>query len=162
MPSFDIVSKVDLQELDNAVNQLLKEIRTRYDLKNSKCNVEFDKKEKITLLADDNMKLKAVQDILREKCSKRGIGVRSLDFKDPEQASGDMLRQEIQIKQGISADDGRKITKFIKELSLKKVQAQIQGDQVRVSGPKLDDLQAAISAVKGGIELELQFVNFKS
>jgi uncharacterized protein YajQ (UPF0234 family) len=162
MPSFDVVSKVDEQEADNAVNQVVKEVQTRYDLKNSKCTVEFDKKELlITLFADDKMKLRALTDILNEKMAKRGIGVRALEYKDPEDATGGAIRQKVKIKQGISQDDARKIVKTVKELNLKKVQAQIQQDQVRVNGPKRDDLQAAIAGLREKIELELQFVNFK-
>ncbi len=162
MPSFDVVSKVDEQEADNAVNQVVKEVQPRYDLKNSKCTVEFDKKELlITLFADDKMKLRALTDILNEKMAKRGIGVRALEYKDPEDATGGAIRQKVKIKQGISQDDARKIVKTIKELNLKKVQAQIQQDQVRVNGPKRDDLQAAIAGLREKIELELQFVNFK-
>jgi cyclic-di-GMP-binding protein len=160
MPSFDIVSRVDMQEVDNAVNQALKEIRNRYDFRSSKSTIEFDKKS-ITLLADDTMKLKALRDTLSEKIAKRGVGVRALDFKDPEEASGSMLRQKIEIKQGISTDDGRTIVKLIKDANLKKVQAQIQQEQVRVTGPKRDDLQSVIALVKANTQLELQFVNFK-
>ena len=116
MPSFDVVSKIDEQEADNAVNQVIKELKTRYDLKNSKCTVEFDKKELlITIFAEDKMKLKALTDILTEKMSKRGIGPRALDFKDPEDATGGAFRQKIILKQGISQDDGRKIVKAIND-----------------------------------------------
>lgn len=162
MASFDVVSKVDAQEADNAINQAQKEIQNRYDLKNSRSSIEFDKKEFIvTLFADDKMKLRAITDILNEKMSKRGIGVRALDYKDPEEATGGALRQKVVIKQGISIEDARLIVKTVKELNLKKVQAQIQQDQVRVNGPKRDDLQVVIKALKEKIDLELQFVNFK-
>jgi len=162
MPSFDAVSKVDEQEADNAVNQVIKELQTRYDLKTSKCTVEFDKKELlITIFAVDKMKLKALTDILNEKMSKRGIGVRALDYKDPEDATGGALRQKVKIKQGISQEDGKLIVKAVKELNLKKVTAQIQQEQVRINGPKRDDLQAVIAGLKDKIDLELQFVNFK-
>lgn len=160
MPSFDVVSKVDMQEVDNAINQARKEIDTRYDFRGAKCEIEFDKKA-IVLRASDKMKLQAMTEILNQKMSKRGVGVRSLDFKEPEAGTGDSLRQTIEIKQGISTDDAKKIVKLIKEQGLKKVQAQIQGDQVRVTGPKRDDLQAAIAVMKQGVDLELQFVNFK-
>lgn len=160
MPSFDVVSKVDMQEVDNAVNQAIKELANRYDFKNSKSKIEFDKKS-ITILADDNMKLKAIHEILNTKIAKRGIGVRALDYKEPDTALGGALRQKVEIKQGISQDDGKKIVKTIKDAGLKKVQAQIQQDQVRVTGPKRDDLQEAIALLKKEIDLELQFVNFK-
>lgn len=160
MPSFDVVCKVDMQEVDNAVNQVKKELQTRYDLKNSKCTIELDK-ESITILADDKMKLAALTEILNQKIAKRGVGVRALDYKDPEDASFGALRQKILIKQGISQEDAKKIVKLIKEEGLKKIQAQIQQDQVRVTGPKRDDLQGVIALLKEKIQLEMQFVNFK-
>lgn len=160
MPSFDVVSKVDMQELDNAVNQAIKEIQTRYDFKGSKSKVELNS-EHIEIVADDKMKLEAIHQILNQKLVKRGIGLKSLDYKEPEKASGDALRQKVEIKQGISTEDGKKINKKIKDLGLKKVSSQIQGDQVRVNGPKRDDLQEVIAALKSSIDLELQFVNFK-
>lgn len=160
MPSFDVVSKVDMQEVDNAVNQARKEIGTRYDFRGTKCEIQFDKKS-ITLLADDKMKLQAMTEILNQRMSKRGISVRSLDFKDPEDSLGGSLRQLIEIKQGISTEDGKKICKLIKDKGFKKVSAQIQQDQVRVTGPKRDDLQSVIATLKSDIPLDLQFVNFK-
>ncbi len=107
------------------------------------------------------MKLQAMTEILNQKMVKRGVGIRSLDYKDPEAAMSGSLRQKIEIKQGISTDDARKIVKVIKDKQLKKVQAQIQQDQVRVTGPKRDDLQAVIAILKSEVELELQFTNFK-
>ena len=160
MPSFDVVSRVDMQEVDNAVNQATKEVNTRYDFKGSKSKIDLDN-ETITLLADDKMKLQALTDILNQKMVKRGIGVRSLDFKEAEGATGDMLRQKVQIKQGISQDDAKKIVKLIKDQKIKKVSASIQQDQVRVNGPKKDHLQEVIDLLKENIPLELQFVNFK-
>jgi len=160
MPSFDVVSKVDMQEVDNAVNQARKEIGTRYDFRGTKCEIQFDKKS-ITLLADDKMKLQAMTEILNQRMSKRGIGVRSLDYKEAESSMGGSFRQLIEIKQGISSDDGKKIVKLIKDKGFKKVSAQIQQDQVRVNGPKRDDLQAVIAVLKSDIPLDLQFVNFK-
>ena len=160
MPSFDVVSKVDMQEVDNAVNQARKEISTRYDFRNSKSTIDFDK-TKILLFADDKMKLQAMTDILNQKMAKRGVGVRSLDYKEPEQAMGGAYRQTIEIKQGISTEEGKKIVKLIKDSGLKKIQAQIQQEQVRVTGPKRDDLQGVITLLKDKVELELQFVNFK-
>ena len=160
MPSFDAVSKVDMQEVDNAVNQVRKEIGTRYDFRGTKCSIELDKTG-ITLLADDKMKLQAMTDILNQKMVKRGVGTRALDFKEIESAMGESLRQRIDIKQGISTDDARKLVKLIKDQGLKKVTAQIQGDQVRVNGPKRDDLQNVIAILKQDGNLELQFVNFK-
>lgn len=163
MPSFDIVSEVDLQEVDNAINQVKKEIGTRYDFKGSKSHIVFMEKEsKIEVLADDSMKLKALTEILNQKMSKRGISLKSLDYKDPEKASGDMLKQFILLKQGINTDDGRKLVKKIKDMPVKKVQAQIQDDQVRVTAPKRDDLQMVIQNLKSSVEdIDLQFTNFR-
>jgi hypothetical protein len=160
MPAFDVVSEVDAQEIDNAVNQARKEIGTRYDFKGSKSKIEHDQ-NKITLIGDDSMKLKAIQEILNQKMVKRGIAVRSLDYKEVESMGGDLLRQIVEIKQGITTEEGKKIIKLIKEKKLKKIQAQIQNDQVRITGPKRDDLQNVISILKEEVDLELQFVNFR-
>ncbi|MCB0345104.1 MAG: YajQ family cyclic di-GMP-binding protein [Bdellovibrionales bacterium] len=161
MPSFDVVSEVDLQEVDNAVNQARKEVETRYDFRGSNSKIEFDKKELITLHASDKMKLQAMTDILNQKISKRGVGIRALDYKEPEEASMGSMRQQVMIKQGISSDDAKKIVKLIKDEKMKKVQAQIQQEQVRVTGPKRDDLQSVIALLKEKVDLELQFVNFR-
>jgi len=160
MPSFDVVSKVDMQEVDNAINQAKRELENRYDFKGSKSAIEHEN-QAITLTAEDKMKLGALNDILRQKMSKRGVGLKSLVYSDPEDAQLGMLRQKIEVKQGINQEEAKKITKLIKEKKLKKVQAAIQGDQVRVTGPKRDDLQTVISLLKEEIPLELQFVNFK-
>ncbi len=162
MPSFDIVSEIDLQEVDNAINQTLKEIQTRYDFKGSKSDVIFEKEKDIQLLADDTMKLRSLSEILNQKMSKRGISPKALEFKEPEKASGDMLRQTVVLKKGLKSEDAKKITKSIKESGLKKIQAQIQGEQIRITGPKRDDLQAVIAYVKENItDLDLQFINFR-
>jgi len=161
MPSFDVVSEVDMQEVDNAVNQVKKEIANRYDFRGSKSEVQFEKTEGITLIGEDEMKLNAMVDMLKQKMAKRGVGVRSLDFKEPEQAFSGSLKQEVGIKQGISQEDGKKIVKLIKDKKLKKIQAQIQQDQVRVIGPKKDALQEVIALLKSEVALELQFKNFK-
>ncbi|MCL4139593.1 UNVERIFIED_CONTAM: hypothetical protein GTU68_024745 [Idotea baltica] len=161
MPTFDVVSTVDLQEVDNAVNQARKELNTRYDFKGSKSKIEHEN-DAITLVADDSMKLKAVVEIISQKMTKRGVSTRSLDFKEVEKASGDIVRQKVMIKQGISTENGKRIVKVIKDKKLKKIQAQIQGDQVRVSGPKRDDLQGVIELLKESVtDLDLQFVNFR-
>lgn len=161
MPSFDVVSEVDLQEVDNAVNQLKKEISTRYDFKGSKSSVEHEN-SKITLLAEDEMKLRAMVEILRQKMSKRGINPRSLEFKAPEKASGDMSRQYVEIVQGIAQEKAKKIVKIIKDKKLKKIQAQVQGDQIRITGPKRDDLQSTIKILEEEVDdMALQFINFR-
>lgn len=161
MPSFDVVSQVDLQEIDNAMNQTKKEIATRYDFKGLLAEIEIEDK-KITIKASDKMKLEAINEILRQKMSKRGISPKALKFEEAEKASGDTLRQVVIIQEGISTEQGKKIAKLIKEQNLKKIQAQIQGDQVRISGPKRDDLQLAIAVLKEKIDdMALQFVNFR-
>lgn len=160
MPSFDIVSKVEMQEVDNAVNQTVKEISQRYDFKGSKCEIKLEK-DAIKLLADDDYKLKAVVDILQSKCIKRGISLKSLQYGNVEPASGGMVRQAVDIQQGISKEKGKDIIAVVKESKLK-VQAQIQDDQVRVTGKNRDDLQDVIKLLKGkDLGVELQFVNFR-
>ncbi|ANA41347.1 MULTISPECIES: YajQ family cyclic di-GMP-binding protein [Geobacter] len=160
MPSFDIVSKVEMQEIDNAVNQTVKEISQRYDFKGSKCEITLEK-DAIKLLADDDYKLKAVVDILQSKCIKRGISLKSLQYGNVEPASGGMVRQAVDIQQGISKEKGKDIIAVVKESKLK-VQAQIQDDQVRVTGKNRDDLQEVIRLLKGkDVGVELQFVNFR-
>lgn len=159
--SFDVVSKVDLQEVDNAVNQANQEIAQRYDFKGSVSKVEWDGKAEIKLLSDSDFRLDAVVDILKSKMIRRGIAVRSLEFGKVEQASGGHVRQVVTVVQGISKEKGKEIVASIKTLKLK-VQAQIMDDQVRVSGKSRDDLQATIQALKDqDFGVELQFVNFR-
>jgi uncharacterized protein YajQ (UPF0234 family) len=161
MPSFDIVSKVDVQEVDNAVNQAIKEIAQRYDFKGSKSQVTLEK-DAIKVLADDDFRLKAIIDILQSKFIKRGISIKSLDYGKAESASGGMVRQAIAIRQGIAKEKGKEICAIIKETKIK-VQGQIQEDQVRVTGKNIDDLQEIIQLLKGKeMDVELQFINFRS
>jgi len=161
MPSFDIVSKVDEQEVDNAVNQAIKEMSQRYDFKGSKSEIKWEKKEEVTITADDDYKLKAVIDILQTKLAKRGVSLKSLEYGKVEDASGGLKRQVIKILQGIPQDKAKEISKFIKELKLK-VEAQIQGDQLRISGKKIDDLQEAIRSLREkDFKIALQFVNMR-
>jgi cyclic-di-GMP-binding protein len=160
MPSFDIVSKVDLQEVDNAVNQTIKEIIQRYDFKGSKSEVTMEK-DVVKILADDDFKLKAIIDVLQSKFLKRGLSLKSLDYGKKETASGGMVRQSITVQQGISKEKGKDINAVVKESKLK-VQSQIQDDQVRVTGKNIDDLQEVIRILKGkDLGVELQFVNFR-
>lgn len=160
MPSFDIVSKVDMQEVDNAVNQTVKEIAQRYDFKKSKSEVTLEN-ESLKVLADDDFKLKAVVEILQAKFIKRGISPKALQYGKAESASGGMVRQIITVQQGISKEKGKEIIAVIKETKLK-VQGQIQDDQVRVTGKNIDDLQEVIKMLKGrDLGVELQFVNFR-
>ncbi len=161
MPSFDIVSKVDMQEVDNAVNPTIKEIIQRYDFKGSKSQVTLES-DSIKILADDDFRLKAIIDILQSKCIKRGISLKALQYGKTESASGGMVRQLITIQQGISKEKGKEINGIVKETKLK-VQSQIQDDQVRVTGKSIDDLQEIIKLLKGkDMGVELQFVNFRS
>lgn len=160
MPSFDIVSEVDAQEIDNAVNQVRKEIAQRYDFKGSQTEVELEKNE-IRLTSDDEYKVKAVVDVLQSKVIRRGISPKALVYGKVEPAAGGRARQTITVQNGIETEKARQIVKLIKDHKLK-VQAQIQGDQVRVSGKKRDDLQAVIQMLKGqDLDLPLQFVNFR-
>ncbi len=160
MPSFDIVSKVDMQEVDNAVNQAIKEIGQRYDFKGSKCQITPEK-DSVKILADDDYKLKAVVDVLQSKFMKRNISIKALQYGNVEPASGGMVRQIITVQQGISKGKAKDITNAIKESKLK-VQAQIQEDQVRVIGKNRDDLQDAIQLLKGKeLDVEMQFTNFR-
>lgn len=160
MPSFDVVSKIDLQEVDNAVQGVAREIKNRYDFKDSKSTIER-KEEVITILADDDYKLGAMQDMLKVYFTRRQLDAKALDFGKEESASGNMLRQEIKVKQGIDQDNAKKIVKLIKEQKLK-VQASIRSDEVRVDGKVRDDLQQAIQFIKAqDMPLPLQFINFR-
>lgn len=160
--SFDVVSKLDLQEVENAVNQVGKEIATRFDFKGSVSRVEFDKKGgRLTLFSDDEHKLKSVIDILQSKLVKRGVSLKSLDFKSVEPAEGGTVRQAVHLIQGIASEKAKEIVRCLKDSKLK-VQASIQGDQLRVSGRSKDDLQAAIALLRGqDFGLPLQFVNYR-
>jgi len=160
--SFDIVSEINWQEIDNAVNQARKEIQQRYDFKGSKSSIDYSQKDKtLTIMADDDFKLKAVVDILQNKFIKRGIPLKAMKFKTAEQASGSMLRQVVEVQQGISKDNCKLIVKIIKDSKLK-VQSAIQDEQVRVSGRNKDDLQSAIALVKNAeLDFAVQFVNYR-
>jgi len=161
MPSFDIVSEVNLQEVDNGVNQAIKEIQGRYDFKGSKSEILWDKKE-ITIVGDDDYKMNAMKDILQTKLHRRGIDIKALKFLDPEAAGGQMQRQKVSIQQGIDKEIAKEIVKFIKDSKLK-VQAQIMDDKVRVTSKSIDELQATMASVKGGqFALPLQFNNMRS
>ena len=161
MPSFDIVSKVDMQEVDNAINQAKKEIAQRYDFKGTKSEIDM-KDDAIIVLADDDYKLTAITDIIQSKMLKRGISLKSLDYGKEEDASMGMIRQSITIKQGIATEKAKEINKIIKETKMK-VQSQIQGDQVRITAKKIDDLQEVIQLLKGkDLDVDLQFINMRS
>ena len=162
--TFDITSSVDLQEVDNAVNQAQKEVAQRYDFKGATAEIDFSKAEStITLLSDDEYKLKALVDVLQSKLIKRGVPIRNLDYGKVEPASGSKARQVITLQQGISTEKGKEIVKAIKNGGFKKVQAQIQDDQVRVTSASIDELQGVIAMLKQeDFGLELSFGNFRS
>lgn len=163
MPSFDVVNKVDMQEVDNAVNITKKTLDNRYDFRGSETAITLDRKDlKITISTEDNMRMQAVQDTLATNLIKRQISPKALEYKEPEGTSKGGLRVVVNLKQGIDKDTAKKITKIIKEQKMK-VQASIQDDQVRVTAKKIDDLQAVISLLKEqDLEIPLQYVNMKS
>lgn len=160
--SFDIVSEVDYQEVDNAINQALKEILQRYDFKGSKSEITLNKKDHIINIASDNdFKLKAVIDILQNKMIKRGISIKALKYGNIEPAAGSSVRQEIKLQQGIEKEDAKKVVKLIKDSKLK-VQASIQDEQVRVTGKAKDDLQDVMKLLKDTeLEFAFQFTNYR-
>jgi uncharacterized protein YajQ (UPF0234 family) len=159
MPSFDIASKTDLQEVDNAVNSAIREIENRYDFKGCGSKYVFEKEE-IIILANSDYNLKSMQEILKIHATRRKIDIKSFEFKDSEKASGGMLRQIVTIKQGIDADNARKIIKTIKESKIK-VTASNRGDKIRVDGKKIDDLQAVMALLRNtDFEVPLVFENF--
>lgn len=158
--SFDVVSKVDIQEVHNAVNQTNKEISQRFDFKNSKSTVSLENEE-LKVLADDDLKLRSVVDILESKLIRRKVSIKNLDYGKVEEASGGMVRQSAKIKQGIETEQAKKIVKDIKNSKIK-VQASILEDHVRVSGKKLDDLQTVMQMLReNDYGLELQFDNYR-
>ncbi|MBI3628196.1 MAG: YajQ family cyclic di-GMP-binding protein [Candidatus Rokubacteria bacterium] len=159
--SFDVVCKVDMQEVTNALDQARREIETRYDLKGTKNEVTQEKNE-LTVLAADEMKLRAVVDILQSKLHRRGVPLKALSFGDVESAAGGALRQKITLQQGIPPDKAREIVRLIKDTKLK-LQASIQQDQVRVSAKSRDDLQAVIAMLRQkDLGIALQFENYRS
>jgi uncharacterized protein YajQ (UPF0234 family) len=162
MPSFDVVNKVDMQEVDNAVNNTRKMTQTRYDFRGSKTEIELNRKDsKVSILTEDSMKLKAVENELISNLVKRQVDGKAVKFGEPERAAGDMLRLEAAIQSGIDKDTARKIVKMIKDTKMK-VQAAIQEDQVRVTGKKIDDLQKVIALLKDSdLGVPLQFVNMR-
>lgn len=161
MPSFDIVSELNLQEMDNAVNIAKKELSNRFDFKGSKASIEFNNKDEVVLVADDDFKLQQLKDIFESKVTKRGLSLLCLDYQKLEDATLGALRQKIKLKKGVDKEYGKKIIQIIKDTKLK-VQAQIMDEQVRVTGKKIDDLQDVIQLLKtSSIDLPLQFVNMR-
>lgn len=161
MPSFDIVSEVDVQEVDNAVNQARKEIEARYDFKGSKAELQWDKKE-ITLMAEDDYKVEAMGSILQTKLHRRGIDIKAVKFEKIEEAGGRMLRQKVKLMQGIDREVAKDIIKLIKDSKLK-VQPSVADDKVKVSSKSIDELQECIALVRGGnFPIPLQFNNMRA
>jgi cyclic-di-GMP-binding protein len=161
MPSFDVVSEIDRQEVRNAVDQAAREVATRYDFKGTNSTVELSD-EAITLHTVSEDRLTALRQVLEEKLVKRKVSLKSLDYQKIEEASGGTARQVVKLVAGISSDKAKALNKFIKELKLKGVQSQVQGEQLRVTGKKRDDLQAAIAAMKEeDFGIPLQFTNFR-
>lgn len=160
--SFDVVSEVDAQEVDNAVNQAKKEVEQRYDFKGSDTSIDLNQKEKtITLATADDMKLRALTEILNAKMIKRNISLKALEYGDPQQASGNTLRQVVKIKHGLTTEQAKEVTKLVKDTKMK-VQAQIQGEAVRITGKSKDDLQTAIQQIKAKeFNFPIQFTNYR-
>lgn len=160
--TFDIVSKIDLQEVSNAIQQALKEIHTRFDLRDSHSTIELDPKEGITMASKDEFKLKAVNDVLQQKLVKRGVPLKGLTYGAVEPAAGSSVRQKITMQQGIPVEKAREIVKRIKDTK-KKVQASIQGDLVRVSSKDRDTLQEIIAMLRQqDFGIDMQFTNYRS
>jgi uncharacterized protein YajQ (UPF0234 family) len=162
MPSFDVVSKIDMQEIDNAINSVMRELTNRYDFKGVKFSVEVDHKESIIkLAAEDSYKLGAIRDSIKTFGVKRGIDPKAFDFQKEEAASGNTLRQTVKLKNGIEQEVAKEINKQIKDKKLK-VQSSIRGDELRVEGKNRDDLQQVMNMLRSGnYDLPLQFINFR-
>jgi hypothetical protein len=161
--SFDVTTGVDLQEVDNAVNQAQKEIAQRYDFKGSKASIEFSRTDgTLKLVADDDFKMKALVDVLQGRLIKRGVPIKNLQMGETLPAGGDTVRKEIALRMSLDSDTAKKVAAAIKEAKLKKVQAAIQGDQVRVSSPSKDDLQEAMALLRSkDFGVELKFGNYR-
>ena len=162
MPSFDIVSRVNMQEVKNAVDQVQREVATRYDFKGVLADITLNEKEgQIAIHTADKMKLSALEEMLKQKLSKRGVSLRSVTFEDAQPAGGDTLKQTVNVKQSLTDEERKSINKAIKDTKIK-VTSQIQGEQVRVTGKNKDDLQTAIAELRARMtEMDLQFVNFR-
>jgi len=160
MPSFDIVSRIDLAEVDNALAGITREIGTRFDFKGSKCTIERQEGV-LTVVADDELKLKQMHELLKVHLTRRKVDPAALEYKTPEKASGNTLKQAITLRQGVDANLAKQVIHEIKDSKLK-VQVSIQGDELRVTGKKRDDLQAVIAVARGlKIEQPLQYLNFR-
>ncbi len=162
MPSFDVVSEVDLQELDNAVNNVKKELERRFDFKGSNTEVELNKKDKIVkFVTTDDMKMNILKEMLIVAATKRNVDSRFFEFGEVEKGGGAMLKRQVKVKEGIEKDNAKKITTAIKESKLK-VQSSVMDGKVRVEGKKIDDLQQIMTMLKSNVDLPLNFINMKS
>jgi hypothetical protein len=160
VPSFDIVSRLDLAEVDNGIAGIAREITTRFDFKGSKCTIERNEGE-ILLVADDDLKLKQMHELLKVHLTRRKVDAAALDFKPPQKAAGNTVRQSIALRQGIEAELARRLVREVKDSKLK-VQVAVQGAELRITGKKRDDLQSAITMIRGlKIEQPLQYLNFR-
>ncbi len=163
MPSFDVVSSLDMQEIDNAVNMVKRDINNRYDFKGSTSSITLNKNDNYIIIeGDSDYQMDTIVDMLQNRAISRKVSVKALKYKDIENASGMKFRQRIELQSGISKENGKKINTLIKDMKLK-VNSQIQGEQIRVTGKKIDDLQAVIGHLKGkNLDIPLQFVNMKN
>lgn len=163
MPSFDVTSKVDLQEVDNAINQARKEVAQRYDFKGSKAAIDFDRTEgTVTLTADDEFKLQSLWEVVETRMVRRKVPLKNLNRGEIERGANDTVRRLITLQQGIPTDAGREIVKFIKDRKLRKVQPAIQADQLRISSPSRDELQSVMALLREhDFGIELQFGNYR-
>ncbi|MEP6689757.1 MAG: YajQ family cyclic di-GMP-binding protein [Gemmatimonadaceae bacterium] len=161
--SFDVTTGVDLQEVDNAVNQAQKEIAQRYDFKGSKASIDFNRAEgKLALVADDDFKMRALFDVLQAKLIKRGVPTKNLDIGEVKPGGNDTVHRDVMLKQSLDGDTAKKVAAAIKDAKMKKVQASIQGEQVRVTSPSRDELQAVMALLKGkDFGVELKFGNYR-
>ena len=162
MPTFDIVSKYDIQEIENSVNMVTRDITNRYDFKGSDTAISFNKKEGIIKIkSDSDMRIDAVRDMLEKRAIGRSVALKTFKYNTIEKGSGNTLRQRVELQEGISKENAKKVNKLIKDSKLK-IQSQIQGEQIRVTGKKIDDLQSIISFLKNEIiDIPLQFINMK-
>lgn len=163
MPSFDVVSEIDLMEVENAVNQAAKEIETRFDFRGGKSSIELDKvAKKIKIMADDDMKLRSIHQVLSAKMAKRNVDLRALKFNPEEQASGNLLRQSVELKANLEKEEIKEVNKFIKDSKLK-VTTETQGEQLRVTSKSIDELQATMSMLRAkDLKFPVQFTNMRS
>ncbi|MEI6398099.1 MAG: YajQ family cyclic di-GMP-binding protein [Pseudomonadota bacterium] len=162
MPSFDIVSELDLMEVDNAINQTAKEIEQRFDFRGGKSSIELDKTtKKIKIMADDELKLRSIHQVMAQKMAKRNIDLRGLKYGDEEAASGNMIRQTVELKAALEKEELKEVNKLIKDSKMK-VTAESQGDQLRVTSKSIDDLQAVMTMLRGKeLKFPVQFINMR-